>query len=146
MLEKTMNKPLRLLVVTLIAPFFSAAGAADVTSLRGDDLMNMAKEPARTKVMNVEGGFERSYEQQPPMVPHATNTYTIDLKNNGCLKCHSEETYEKEKAPKIGDSHYLDRDGKKLPHLSSRRYFCNQCHAPQEGAEPLVQNNFSGSR
>jgi cytochrome c-type protein NapB len=146
MMEKTMKRPAVLLFTTMIMTFFSASLAADVMSLRGDALTSMAKEPTRNQVMNVKGGIERSYAQQPPMVPHATDSYRIDLRNNGCLKCHSETTYEKENAPKIGDSHYLDRDGKQLPHLSSRRYFCNQCHVPQEGAEPLVQNSFTGAK
>ena len=141
-----MKKPLLILLVTLIAPFFSTSISADVISLRGDELLSTSKEPPKAKVMNVEGGIERSYKQQPPMVPHAVDTYTIDLKNNGCLKCHSEATYEKEKAPKIGDSHYMDRDGKVLKTISSRRYFCNQCHVAQEGVEPLVKNNFSGAK
>ncbi|MCM8854518.1 MAG: nitrate reductase cytochrome c-type subunit [Candidatus Thiodiazotropha sp.] len=93
-----------------------------------------------------EGGIERSYKLQPPMVPHEVDKYEINLKNNGCMKCHSEATYEKEKAPKVGDSHYEDRDGKVLKTVSSRRYFCNQCHAPQMGADPLVQNNFQGAK
>jgi len=108
--------------------------------------LNESKEPPRAKVMNVEGGIERSYKQQPPMVPHAVDTYTIDLKNNGCLKCHSEATYEKEKAPKIGDSHYVGRDGKVHKTLSSRRYFCTQCHVAQENVEPLVTNKFVGAK
>jgi cytochrome c-type protein NapB len=80
------------------------------------------------------------------MVPHAVDTYTIDLKNNGCMKCHSAATYEKEKAPKVADSHYVDRDGKVLDKLSSRRYFCTQCHVAQEDAKPLVQNTFTGAK
>jgi cytochrome c-type protein NapB len=80
----------------------------------------------------------------PPMVPHAVDKYEVNLKYNGCLKCHSEKTYEREKAPKIGDSHYVSRDGKVLETLSSRRYFCNQCHAPQVDAKPLVENKFVG--
>lgn len=141
-----MKKPVLVLFLTMIAPFFSASINADVVSLRGDEILSTSKVPPKAKVMNVEGGIERSYKQQPPMVPHAVDTYTIDLKNNGCLKCHSEATYEKEKAPKIGDSHYLDRDGKLLPTLSSRRYFCNQCHVAQEGVEPMVKNNFAGAK
>ena len=145
-MEKTMKKPVLLILVTMIAPFFSASVNADVVSLRGDELTNTSKEPPRAKVMNVEGGIERSYKQQPPMVPHAVDSYTIDLKNNGCLKCHSEATYEKEKAPKIGDSHYVNRDGKVLKTISSRRYFCNQCHVAQENVEPLVKNKFAGAK
>ena len=42
----------------------------------------------------------------------------------------------------VAKSHYLDRDGKELPSISTRRYFCLQCHVPQFDAEPLVQNTF----
>ena len=123
------------------------SSAADVASLRGvQDLTAVSTEPAKKDLMVVEGGIDRSYKEQPPMVPHEVDKYEITLKNNGCLKCHSEKTYEKEKAPKIGDSHYLDRDGNVLETLSSRRYFCNQCHAPQLKGDPLVQNNFEGRK
>jgi len=44
----------------------------------------------------------------------------------------------------LGESHFLTRDGKKLDHVSSRRYFCTQCHAPQLEANPLVKNEFKG--
>jgi len=141
-----MMKPVTILFLTMIAPFFSASVSADVTSLRGDELTSTSKVPPKAKVMNVEGGIERSYKEQPPMVPHAVDSYTIDLKNNGCLKCHSEATYEKEKAPKIGDSHYVTRDGEVLKTISSRRYFCNQCHVAQENVEPLVKNQFAGAK
>ena len=80
------------------------------------------------------------------MIPHAIEKYEISLRINGCLKCHSEETYQTEKAPKLGDSHYLDRDGKRLEKLSMRRYFCTQCHAVQFDGVPLVDNAFQGRR
>ena len=62
------------------------------------------------------------------------------------MNCHSEKTFEQKKAPRVGDSHYLSRDGKVLETLSSRRYFCNQCHATQLNAEPLVENIFQGAK
>jgi cytochrome c-type protein NapB len=40
----------------------------------------------------------------------------------------------------------VDRDGKVLDMLSSRRYFCTQCHVAQEDAKPLVQNTFTGAK
>ena len=86
--------------------------------------------------------FDRSFEQQPPMIPHTIEKDKITLRGNTCMRCHSKENHEKEKAPAIGDSHYIDRDGKKLAKPSSRRWFCNQCHAPQVDAEPLVELNF----
>ncbi len=141
-----MKKMSAMLMVALSAALFTtAAVSGSVVSLRGDQGIDaMSKKPDRTKVMTVEGGIERSFEKQPPMVPHKVDKYRIDLRNNGCMKCHSEKTYEKEKAPKVGDSHYVTRDGKTLDSLSSRRYFCNQCHATQMNAQPLVKNTFQG--
>ncbi|MCU7905284.1 MAG: nitrate reductase cytochrome c-type subunit [Candidatus Thiodiazotropha sp. (ex Epidulcina cf. delphinae)] len=141
-----MKKIALLPFAVIAAMFLSTAVPADVQSLRGYKLNAMAKKPANVKVVNVKGGIERSYKLQPPMVPHEVDKYKINLKNNGCMKCHSEATYEKEKAPKVGDSHYENRDGKVLKTVSSRRYFCNQCHAPQMSADPLVQNDFQGAK
>ncbi|MCU7812581.1 MAG: nitrate reductase cytochrome c-type subunit [Candidatus Thiodiazotropha sp. (ex Notomyrtea botanica)] len=141
-----MKKIALLTIAAIAAMFMSTALLADVQSLRGDELNNAAKKPANLKLVNIKGGIARSYKLQPPMVPHEVDKYEINLKNNGCMKCHSEATYEKEKAPKVGDSHYEDRDGKVLKNVSSRRYFCNQCHAPQMGADPLVQNNLQGAK
>jgi cytochrome c-type protein NapB len=141
-----MKKIATLSISTMAVLLFSSAVLCEVQSLRGDDITAMAKKTERMKVMEVKGGIERSYKQQPPMVPHEVDKYEINLKVNGCLDCHSEKTYEEKKAPKIGDSHYQNRDGKVLETLSSRRYFCNQCHAPQLSTDPLVQNNFQGSK
>ncbi|PVV07068.1 MAG: nitrate reductase [gamma proteobacterium symbiont of Ctena orbiculata] len=141
-----MKKIAFLTIAAMTTLFLSGGLLADVQSLRGDKLDTMAKKPANMKIVNIKGGIERSYKLQPPMVPHEVDKYTIDIKNNGCMKCHSEATYEKEKAPKVGESHYKDRDGKVLKTISSRRYFCSQCHAPQMGADPLVQNNFQGAK
>lgn len=146
MMEKGMKKIALLTIAAIAAMFLSTVLLAEVQSLRGDELNTSAKKPANLKLVNVKGGIERSYKLQPPMVPHEVDKYEINLKNNGCMTCHSEATYEKEKAPKVGDSHYEDRDGKVLKTVSSRRYFCNQCHAPQMGADPLVQNNFQGAK
>ena len=132
------------MAMAMTAAFYTTAALSEVMSLRGDELTSSAQKPKKMKIQSVSGGIERSFEQQPPMVPHTVDKYEINLKNNGCMKCHSEETYEREKAPKVGESHYIDRDGKVLKTLSSRRYFCNQCHTTQVGAEPLVQNNFVG--
>jgi cytochrome c-type protein NapB len=139
-----MKKMTILTLAAMIALLFSPAAPADVKSLRGDELTAMAKKTERMKIMEVKGGIERSYKQQPPMVPHEVDKYEVNLKVNGCLDCHSETTYEEKKAPKVGDSHYETRDGKILKTISSRRYFCNQCHAHQMNTDPLVQNNFQG--
>ena len=121
--------------------------AESIASLRGDhDLNAGAIEATKKKPVSQKGGFERSYKQQPPMVPHSVEKDVINLKTNSCLKCHSKATAEKEKAPVAGESHFLDRDGKVEEKISSRRYFCNQCHAPQVDASPLVKNDFAGAK
>ena len=142
-----MNKTLVTLMAASAAMAFTAGSlAATVESLRGADLTQMSAEPDRKKLMEVKGGIERSYKEQPPMIPHEVDKYEINLKVNGCMKCHSPENYEKEKSKKISDSHFLDRDGNKLDKVSSRRYFCNQCHAPQLMGDPLVENTFEGRK
>jgi len=123
----------------------SVVAKESIASLRGtDDLAGQSVKISKKKIVSQEGGFERSYKQQPPMIPHKIDKYKISLKNNGCMKCHSKKNHKKEKAPVVGESHFISRDGKKLQKVSSRRYFCNQCHAPQVDASPLVKNDFEG--
>jgi len=140
-----MKRTMIALLVSATAVVFAGQAAA-VDSLRGADIEKKSAKPTKHKLVEQSGGFERSYKEQPPMVPHVVDKYEINLKLNGCMKCHSEKTYEKEKAPKVGDSHYVTRDGKTLDTISSRRYFCNQCHAPQLKGDPLVENVFDGRK
>lgn len=121
----------------------TAVAGSDVASLRGThELDKGAKMFAKKKALKSEGGFERSFEEQPPLIPHSIEKDRISLKNNSCMKCHSAKNYEKENAPKVGDSHFKDRDDNVLEKVSARRYFCNQCHVPQIKASPLVENTF----
>lgn len=120
-----------------------AAAAETVASLRGDlDIAAGSADIDRRKQETVQGGYQRSWELQPPLIPHSIDKDRISLQENTCLRCHSEKNFEKEKAPKIGDSHYVTRDGETQDTISSRRYFCSQCHVPQLDAEPLVENTF----
>jgi cytochrome c-type protein NapB len=153
--ENAMNKTIRMATRSLtlslsllaIGPSLAADVGAVVDPQRKDLALDAGSPPTeRRKVEVIQGGIERSFKEQPPMIPHAVEKYEISLSLNGCLKCHSEETYQTEKAPKLGDSHYLDRDGKKLEKLSMRRYFCTQCHVVQFEGAPLVDNSFQGRR
>lgn len=122
----------------------TAASAANLESLRGHAVTDASDEAMNKATLAVPGGFGVAWEEQPPMIPHPVDKYSIDLRQNGCLKCHSPATFETAKAPRVADSHFLDRDGNRLDHLAPRRYFCTQCHAPQTGAIPLVDNVFDG--
>lgn len=143
--QKTLfRKSITIFLLAMTAVMFSSA-AMSVQSLRGDSALDSkANKAGKHKIATVEGGIERSFKLQPPMIPHTIDKYKISLKGNGCMKCHSEKAYKKEKAPKVGDSHYVNRDGETLKTISSRRYFCNQCHAPQTKDNPLVENVYEG--
>jgi cytochrome c-type protein NapB len=84
----------------------------------------------------------RAFRQQPPLIPHRIDKYEIDLKVNQCLRCHDWPHYIEERAPKISETHYIDREGSRLDKIAGTRWFCNQCHVPQADARPLVDNTF----
>ena len=142
-----MKKVIVTLMVAMVTLMFTGGAFSGVTSLRGDkDLTANSDQSDRRTQIVVKGGIERSYKIQPPVIPHKIDKDTINLKTNTCMNCHSEKTYEEKKAPKVGDSHYVTRDGKVQETIANRRYFCDQCHAPQLNAEPLVNNQFEGAK
>lgn len=118
--------------------------------MRGADVAATDQAPdAKKYVGGKPGGQEkvaRTFKEQPPVIPHAVENFDeITLEENQCMTCHSAATYQKKKAPKIGDSHFRDRDGKVLPEASAARHNCTQCHVPQVDAPPLVDNDFKGN-
>ena len=85
---------------------------------------------------------ERNYPEQPPTIPHSIVGYRIDKDSNKCLSCHSRANSARTQAVMISITHYMDRDGQPLAAVSPRRYFCVQCHVPQQDVKPLVDNRF----
>lgn len=130
--------------VLITTTLSSVAFAADPSLRGGRDLDKLSKMFDTPKQMKKEGGFDRSWDIAPPSIPHDISKDRVSLKENTCMKCHSAANFEKEKAPKAGDSHFMTRDGKTLEKVSTRRYFCQQCHTPQADLEPLVENTFKG--
>lgn len=117
-----------------------------VKSLRGDVPPTVTAEPPPLPPQEIkEGSFARTWKEQPPLIPHRMEQYEIDIKVNQCLRCHDRPYYEEAGATKISDSHYRDRDGNELDHVSRTRWFCTQCHVPQADIEPGVGNTFSGA-
>ncbi|HHK2274155.1 TPA: nitrate reductase cytochrome c-type subunit, partial [Pseudomonas aeruginosa] len=86
--------------------------------------------------------LERNYPEQPPTIPHSIVGYRIDKDSNKCLSCHSRANSARTQAVMISITHYMDRDGQPLAAVSPRRYFCVQCHVPQQDVKPLVDNRF----
>lgn len=132
---------LALAVGLLTAP---AADAGAVQSLRGDLPLeggdNQAPEHKRWQADRPP--MPRNYLQQPPLIPHTAEEYTIDQRQNKCLTCHSWTNYRQYKATKISMTHFRDRGGTETADVSPQRYFCNTCHVPQVDAQPLVENDF----
>jgi len=62
-------------------------GAEELKGLRGQAVTAPDKAPEAYKVQDGVK-HERAYRQQPPLVPHQTDKYEIDLKVNQCLRCH----------------------------------------------------------
>ncbi len=133
------------LLASLVGIGFQAVPvlADPVYSLRGlvgvEDESEMI--PNR-RAMAVDGGIDVSFDDQPPMVPHSIDNTRITLHENSCLGCHSKDNQKESKAARPPRSHYRTRDGEKLREISTGRYFCTQCHAPQAYTEPLVENEF----
>lgn len=89
------------------------------------------------------GSHARNYRQQPPLVPHRVEKYEVDLKVNQCLYCHDWSNNKKMGAPQVSETHYVDREGRRLDRIAGTRWFCTQCHVPQTDAKPLVDNLFA---
>ena len=85
---------------------------------------------------------ERNYPEQPPTIPHSIRGYHVDKNANKCLTCHSRANSARAQAPMISITHYTDRDQQTLAAVAPRRYFCTQCHVPQQDVKPLVENRF----
>ena len=132
---------LGLLVASALA--FGAAAQDGVVSLRGDTPLTESSAAPDVKRQNTDAGkFARAYRQQPPLIPHKIDKYQIDLKVNQCMRCHDWPYNVDEGAPKISETHYVNRDGIALDRVTPSRWFCNQCHVPQAQARALVRNTF----
>jgi cytochrome c-type protein NapB len=131
-----MNKSLSLGGVLLAGVLISLSLHAE---LRGDSEIWSDTDVVQWQDRDV---IPRDYVQQPPMVPHTVEGYTINMNANKCLTCHSWANYREKKATKISQTHFTDREGNDLANVSANRYFCLQCHVPQADSSPVVDNTF----
>lgn len=109
----------------------SLAGPMAITDTRPADAMPIF--PTRGTAL------ERSFSDQPPLIPHKDD-YKITLDKNGCLSCHSWDKAKRMKATPVAKSHVINDQGT----VNGQNYFCTQCHVAQaENKSPLVENQFS---
>jgi len=124
----------------------AATAFADVKSLRGTiDVPTTNSAPQLEGVIRDKENVARTFEEQPPVIPHESTDekYAINLRENKCLDCHMKQPGKDEaKSVEMGESHFIDRNGKKHDSPVGARYFCDQCHVPQVDAPPLVGTTF----
>ena len=142
----TMKINVKHLISILLITFMSTTALAlneDVATLRDGKKIDQQETPNRIpKVVNSDVKQARNYPMQPPIIPHQTRNYEVNLNNNKCMSCHSRHRTEESQAPMVSVTHFMNRDGNFLAEISPRRYFCNQCHVTQKDAKPLVENTF----
>ena len=132
-----------LFVIACLAVGPQPLQAEEVQSLRGTrDVQAPSQEPEAGKLISDQKPIQRDFVQQPPLIPHTIEGYTVTKDYNKCLSCHSWANYKAAGATKISTTHFVNREGTELANLAPRRYFCTQCHVTQVDAPPLVENTF----
>ena len=139
------------LVLLTLAFAMTAYGSAlfsqeNVATLRGESAIDETSVTPQYKSWTGKTALiERAFIEQPPLIPHKSQSHKINMDTNKCLTCHGLDTYEEKEATKVSDTHLKDRDGNQLVNVSPSRYFCTQCHVEQRQAAPLVSNEFQAA-
>ena len=138
------RKPVILMLAAAIAAGTGTLAAETFESdLRGPTPLNdEGPAPPMTPMRNTAEKEVRNYPEQPPVIPHSIDGYQIDLQSNKCLSCHARARTAESQAPMVSITHFMDRDGQFLASISPRRFFCTECHVPQNVATPPVSNDF----
>jgi nitrate reductase (cytochrome), electron transfer subunit len=140
--------------IRLLAALFLAAGlgsGADAAEspakpLRGSTPVPATSDSGIYRMERHDRALSRSHAWQPPIIPHNIKGYQITKDVNMCMVCHSAKAAPQTGATPVSGTHHMDRDNNFLPNISTRRYFCLQCHVPQFDAEPLVDNTFKSPK
>ena len=131
------------LAAVLTLPAALARAEPLVDAMRGPTpILDTTQPPRLSNWVNDDNRMPRAFAQQPPVIPHRVDGYQIDKNFNKCLDCHARGKTEVSLAVPVSSTHYMNREGKVLEQVSTRRYFCMQCHVPQESSKPLIGNSF----
>jgi len=140
MKPKTNVTAFLLLALSLI---LGVVTADEIATLRNGTPIDSEADPgAIPQVYDGDIKTKRNYPMQPPLIPHATRDYDVNLQVNKCMACHARRRTEESQAPMISVTHYMDREGNFLAEISPRRYFCNQCHVNQTITRDVPENDF----
>ena len=138
------GKPVVLaLAIVLVAASTSLLAQTVSSELRGSTPLNEEGPAApMTPMRNTSEKEVRNYPEQPPVIPNSIEGYQIDINGNKCLSCHARARTAESLAPMVSITHFMDRDGQFLASVSPRRFFCTECHVPQNVVKPPVDNDF----
>jgi len=138
-----MNRITLLTVLLLMSAISVIALADEIATMRNGVAITETPKPAAIpRVVDEDIRAQRSYPMQPPLIPHDTRDYDLNLQVNKCMSCHARRRTEESQAPMISVTHYMDRDGNFLAEVSPRRYFCDQCHVTQTVTRDVLENDF----
>ena len=106
----------RLLVLTLTLCFLTYGSQLfsqeSVESLRGSTAIDKTSiKPEYKKWQGKTDLIARDFEEQPPLIPHKSQSQKINLEQNKCLSCHGLDKYEEKEATRVSDTHFKDRNG-----------------------------------
>ena len=132
-----------LTLAAALAPAAAQDAGAPIATLRGaTPIADQAEPPLMARTEDGAERRVRSYPEQPPTIPHEIEGYQLHRKANKCLSCHARRRTGESGAPMVSVTHYMDREGQFLADVSPRRFFCTQCHVPQQDVPPAVENGF----
>lgn len=133
----------RILVLLMVILGFIPVHGDEVATLRDGTPLDEEASPAPiANVVDTDIRQQRNYPMQPPLIPHDTRGYEVNIKVNKCMACHARRRTDESQAPMVSVTHYMDRNGNFLAEVSPRRYFCNQCHVTQTAVRDTVENTF----
>lgn len=137
------NMALMLCMAAGMAVAQQQPAAAFVDAARGPTPILETTKPALLgNAVNDDLRRTRNYAMQPPVIPHRVDGYQVDKNFNKCMDCHARGKTDVSQAIPVSVTHYMDRDGNVLGQVSTRRYFCMQCHVSQDNVRPIVNNTF----
>ena len=136
-------RPLPLLAAALLLAAGAALAQETIATMRQGTPLDQNASPAPiAAVVNSDIRQVRNWPEQPPVIPHKIDNYQIDLNVNKCLTCHSRTAVATSQAPMVSITHFMNRDGQPLAAVTPRRFFCTQCHVPQQEVKLPVENDF----
>jgi len=144
-----MKKSLKVGLIAVVALTLAACAstAIQVSTLRDTSVTAPDAAPSEKPYLGVNPGqfalVERSFADQPPLIPHNIDGFDITASSNDCLDCHISSDFKGKKMPMVSKSHLITQaDAKADPELNMLRWQCNSCHVAQVDAKPLVGNYF----